>query len=477
MSIIPRRLQDKHCFVQCPPEHCDCINGNRREWELQQALAAAPSAPEQPAQEGLMDEHEAFEKWYLQKIGIDIKPVRQKSDGNYGDPFASGFWGCWQARALLASQPAAPTVPADVNPMEAAGLMNRAANYIRQFYLPSDHQWETAERLDQIANLFYQAGISNRSAAPIAMQDDAVDARTEQIRSSHANVDSKGKIQLRHEVECLLSHIALLKSTQPSAAPVVPCKSIDSGNFTKLLNAYAQAPFGQDDAPYQAIVAYVHDWASSSAAPIVVQDDAVPFKGHIVSIDVSAGDATAGHRIFAELTGEVGSDCKTMLAVERSRNFAAPVEAAAAGQDEPVAYTSKEKLNNVKTLHEAVETMWSLDIKAHDDVALYTRQQPAQAASPAIASLQRSLCKASDDFKAIIDALGMTNDDPNLEEIVTMITALTLEAKDSSPAQAVALTEGQLNTIRLAAEICEGNDCEDTAGDLRAIITAERGDA
>lgn len=38
MSIMPRMLLDKHCFIQCPPETCNCINGNRLEWELQQSL-------------------------------------------------------------------------------------------------------------------------------------------------------------------------------------------------------------------------------------------------------------------------------------------------------------------------------------------------------------------------------------------------------------------------------------------------------
>lgn len=43
-------------------------------------------------------------------------------------------------------------------------------------------------------------------------QGDDIETRTERIRLSHANSDSKGKIQLRHEVECLLAHIALLRS-------------------------------------------------------------------------------------------------------------------------------------------------------------------------------------------------------------------------------------------------------------------------
>jgi len=43
--------------------------------------------------------------------------------------------------------------------------------------------------------------------------------------------------------------------------------------------------------------------------------------GHAISIDVSTGDEDAGNRIFAELTGETGSDGKTLIAVETKRNF------------------------------------------------------------------------------------------------------------------------------------------------------------
>lgn len=59
--------------------------------------------------------------------------------------------------------------------------------------------------------------------ASLVAQDD-IDQRTERIRLSHANADSKGKIQLRHEVECLLAHICLLKAGRASvevpAAPI-----------------------------------------------------------------------------------------------------------------------------------------------------------------------------------------------------------------------------------------------------------------
>lgn len=27
MSLVPKTRMDKHCFIQCPPESCDCIAG------------------------------------------------------------------------------------------------------------------------------------------------------------------------------------------------------------------------------------------------------------------------------------------------------------------------------------------------------------------------------------------------------------------------------------------------------------------
>ena len=47
-------------------------------------------------------------------------------------------------------------------------------------------------------------------------------------------------------------------------------------------------------------------------------------EGRLVSVDVSAGDDDYANRIFAELTGETGSDGTTLIAIEKSRNFSAP---------------------------------------------------------------------------------------------------------------------------------------------------------
>lgn len=57
-------------------------------------------------------------------------------------------------------------------------------------------------------------------------------------------------------------------------------------------------------------------------------------KGMAVSVDVSTCDEDGGNRIFAELTGETGSDGTTLLAIETSRNFSGqPAEGAGqAGQ-------------------------------------------------------------------------------------------------------------------------------------------------
>ncbi len=37
MSICQRYIVDKHCFIYCGPERCNCKNGNRLEWEMQEA--------------------------------------------------------------------------------------------------------------------------------------------------------------------------------------------------------------------------------------------------------------------------------------------------------------------------------------------------------------------------------------------------------------------------------------------------------
>ena len=37
MSIVEPLLLDKYCFVQCPPERCNCRRGNPEKWKLQQA--------------------------------------------------------------------------------------------------------------------------------------------------------------------------------------------------------------------------------------------------------------------------------------------------------------------------------------------------------------------------------------------------------------------------------------------------------
>ncbi|WP_186214752.1 hypothetical protein [Burkholderia gladioli] len=36
MTNFPRHIEDKHCFVQCPPDRCNCRRGNPVEWALQQ---------------------------------------------------------------------------------------------------------------------------------------------------------------------------------------------------------------------------------------------------------------------------------------------------------------------------------------------------------------------------------------------------------------------------------------------------------
>lgn len=77
--------------------------------------------------------------------------------------------------------------------------------------------------------------------------------------------------------------------------------------------------------------------SAGQAAPALPES----LKGVAVSVDVSTCDEDAGNRIFAELTGETGSDGTTLLAVETSRNFGAqPAEGA--GQAGQVAWAAKE---------------------------------------------------------------------------------------------------------------------------------------
>lgn len=59
---------------------------------------------------------------------------------------------------------------------------------------------------------------------------------------------------------------------------------------------------------------------------LAAQQAAVPgaVEGRLVSVDVSTGDEDYANRIFAELTGETGSDGTTLIAIEKSRNFSVP---------------------------------------------------------------------------------------------------------------------------------------------------------
>jgi hypothetical protein len=60
---------------------------------------------------------------------------------------------------------------------------------------------------------------------------------------------------------------------------------------------------------------------AAAVAPSDANGKAENLAGRIVSVDVSTGDDDYGNRIFAELTGETGSDGTTLLAIEKGRNF------------------------------------------------------------------------------------------------------------------------------------------------------------
>lgn len=72
--------------------------------------------------------------------------------------------------------------------------------------------------------------------------------------------------------------------------------------------------------------------ASPASAPEASQRVAENLAGRKLSVDVSTGDDDAGNRIFAELTGETGSDGKTLIAIETSRNFVSQQAGAPAAQ-------------------------------------------------------------------------------------------------------------------------------------------------
>jgi hypothetical protein len=65
MPLMPRTIMDKHCFIPCPPERCDCKVGNLVAWAAQQgikpdadhlaALALPGALPEAQAEKVLRD--------------------------------------------------------------------------------------------------------------------------------------------------------------------------------------------------------------------------------------------------------------------------------------------------------------------------------------------------------------------------------------------------------------------------------------
>lgn len=152
----------------------------------------------------------------------DIDALRAKFHANDGlyDAFAraeSMYWDYYEAKMTIqyeAEQRRHPAAPAPEAP--------------QPLYDTNTH---SEGRHTIVGTLSRQHGIAappmEVPEAPTAAQASEVsyiDRRTEQIRLSHANADSKGKIQLRNEVECLLAHIALLKSER--AAPVAEAKML-----------------------------------------------------------------------------------------------------------------------------------------------------------------------------------------------------------------------------------------------------------
>ena len=138
------------------------------------------------------------------------------------------------------------------------------------------------------------------------------------------NVHSDG-VQLRHNktVEELRAALAAQsQGAQASSLTTVPCPCCGEGSIV-----------GCDECDGQGrIIVDKNDLAEHLAAQQAVAPGSL--EGRLVSVDVSTSEDDGGNRIFAELTGEVGSDGTTLLAFEKSRNFSAPgTPEAPAGRD------------------------------------------------------------------------------------------------------------------------------------------------
>lgn len=158
-----------------------------------------------PAAQVAQSEREQFEAWYTPKYG---KPARLGDSDQYHMGSAQGAWQAWQARAALA-RPVAQSEP--ILSDEQIEELWTDTLCVRPLPQPA---------YVAFARAIERAALASRAPASGAEQavPDAIEARTERIRLSTANQDSKGKIQLKHEVECLLAHIAVMRgAANPSA--------------------------------------------------------------------------------------------------------------------------------------------------------------------------------------------------------------------------------------------------------------------
>jgi hypothetical protein len=120
----------------------------------------------------------------------------------------------------------------------------------------ADRYWKLRGCEDICAALDAKPAPASPAQPDTPASGEAIEARTERIRLSHANADSKGKTQLRHEVECLLAHIALLKSTAPAspAQPDTTASASRKAAYAKVL-AMPEGPAVIGPAPAQHVVA------------------------------------------------------------------------------------------------------------------------------------------------------------------------------------------------------------------------------
>ena len=162
-------------------------------------------------------------------------------------------------------------------------------------------------------------------------------------------------------------------------------------------------------------------------------------KGHIVSVDVSTGEHDAGNRIFAELTGETGSDGTTLLAIEQSRNFSKPEGEAPQASTEgylidPGAGSAMDRVCRQKP---NAQEMAEIVRRGGSVKELIVRPPAAQQAESGALPITRSTygsleaCEAERERRAALAAQSQGAQAPTDEEIIAAVHACGVDTHPS----------------------------------------------